>query len=628
MPSTIAATLDIREADDKPITQCIAEALAGKQMLLLIDNSEQVQAAARHISNILAACPSLKAIVTSREALRLSGARTIKVPPFELPDAGRLPPLAELKQIESVRLFTERAKAVREEFELTDENAADVVAICQRVDALPLGIELAASRVRAMQPARLLKALERRFNILTGGADDLLDHQKSLRELIAWSYDLLDDAERQLWRRLAVFVGGCTYEAAQTVCDPEDEFIVEIDVESLVDKSLVNLTLQAPQPGAAKLLNRPEDEEPRLTMLDTLREYALEQLHANGEGEALQQRYCEWCVDVAEQAEPELRGATQERWLRMLDREQNNFRGALETCLSEADSSLAPIALRLGAALWYFWYERGYLSEAHNWLVQALDATPGIRGRARAGAVTGLCTISRQQVHLRDAEIYAKQALELYTEAGDDHGVANILGQLGAIAVGQSDNERAADYLDRSLALLRNFDGDKDRLSFALVARGVIDHLGGDLDAAKAKYTEALDVGSELGNKDSIATALVNLGEIAEAEGQLDAAYTYYRDSLKLYGSLGFKVAIAYCMEVLAGMDCKHMDRPERAATLFGAADILRQEIDAPIEAFNADRLNQDIETTRTALGEHKFADAWQQGRNLGADAVIENLLT
>ena len=301
----------------------------------------------------------------------------------------------------------------------TPANARDVVEICRRVDALPLAIELAASRVRSMNPDRLLKALQRRFKVLTGGAEDLLDHQKSLRELIAWSYDLLTADEQRLWRKLAVFVGGCSMEAAQAVCDPDDEFVVEIDVESLIDKSLVNVGLQPTSSSASKMLS-PDEREPRISMLDTLREYALEQLVANGESVELHARYSQWCAALAEEAEPEFRGPNLERWLTRLDVEQNNFRGALEHCL-EGGPELAPTALRLGAALWFFWYERGYLSEARNWLQQALDTDTAGDSNARGGALVGASVIARQQKQLDEARRCADEARSLYASRSD-HG--------------------------------------------------------------------------------------------------------------------------------------------------------------------------------------------------------------
>ena len=624
VPATIASTLDIREADNKPITQAIAEALSDKNMLLLIDNSEQVQAAARHIGEIMRQCPSLKALITSREAINLSGARTIRVPPFELPDSKRLPPLDELRQFESVSLFVERAQAARQEFELTDDNAGDVVEICRRVDALPLAIELAAARIRSMQPDRLLKALDRRFKVLTGGAEDLLDHQKSLRELIAWSYDLLDPAEQRLWRRLAIFVGGCTMDAAQDVCDADDEFFVEVDVESLINKSLVNLEFDDAATGAGKLIDSGLSE-PRLRMLDTLREYALDQLNEAGERDQFQDRFNGWFLELAETAEPEFRGPKLETWLERLEREQNNFRGVLEDCLLEA-SGKAKMANQLCAALWFFWYQRGFLSEARSWLEQSLADASVAHDATYGKALHGLSVIARHQNQLPEAVQHANAALSVYRSLSDDAGIAASLVELGAVAERDGNYAEAAGYLDEALGLLRATGGRPDRLAHVLITRGVIFHIEGDLEEAKRYYAESLAVGSDLGDKNSIATATVNLGEIAELQGNLEEARDQYRASLKLYGELSHRLAVAYCLEVLAGLETR-LGNPADGALLFGAAEALREELDAPIESFNEARLTKDVQATRDAAGDATFEAKRSEGRQMAGETALLHAL-
>ena len=620
VPATIAATLDIREADNKPITQAISEALADKNILLLIDNSEQVQAAARHIGEIMKHCPNLKALITSREAVNLTGARTIRVPAFEMPDPQHLPPLEEVAKVEAVHLFVQRAQAARQEFELTEDNVVDVVEICRRVDALPLAIELAAARIRSMQPDRLLKALARRFKVLTGGAEDLLDHQKSLRELIAWSYDLLDPTEQKLWRRLAIFVGGSGMDAAQDVCDTEDEFLVEVDVESLVNKSLINLEFPETGSGAGKLVAQGAGE-PRLRMLETLREYALDQLSESGEKDELQQRYNDWYLGLAERAEPEFRGPKLESLLVELEAEQNNFRGVLEDCL-QAGVHDAELAIRLCASLWFFWYTRGFLSEARMWLEQGLGDSAAPRDEVYAKATHGLCVIARQQNQLEEATRHASEALALYRELGVDAGVAAALVELGAIAEREQNYAEAAVHLDEALELLRAAGGHPDLLAHVLITRGVIYHLAGELDQAKSFYSESLEVGSGLGDKNSIATATVNLGEIAEAQGDLEEARDQYRASLKLYGELNHRLAVAYCLEVLAGLETRLGEAAE-GAVLFGAAEALREELSAPIEAFNEERLNNDVQATRDALGDETYQTHHARGRQMSGERAV-----
>ena len=624
MPATIASVLEVRESSGRTIVEAIVDALRDKHMLLLIDNSEQVQAAARHIGEILRYCPKLKALVTSREAINLSGARTIRVPPFELPDSQRLPPVEELRQNEAVRLFLERAQAARDDFRLTPENAAAIVDICRRVDALPLAIELAAARTRTMDPARLLQALNQRFKVLTGGAEDLLDHQKSLRELIAWSYDLLDDAEKRLWRRLSIFVGGCTLEAAQQVCDVDDEFLIEVDVEPLVNKSLVAL-LEPGGRGADRLVAQ-GTEQPRLRMLDTLREYALEQLVASGERVLLQERCNRWFLSLAEQADGGFRGVASESWLRRVAVEQNNVRGVLESCLQTAEA--APTAARIASSLWFFWHQSGALSEGRSWLLQALDSVASGELSVIGKAHHGLSALERSRSELAEAARHAQHALAVYRQLDDSVGVASALIELGAVAEREQDNSKAARYLDEALALLRSVPGDsssvKDRLAHALNARGVIHHLNDQLDEARSFYEESLAFGTELGDKNAIATATVNLGEIAATQGRLEEARDRYLSSLHLYGELDFKLAIAYSLEVLAGLETR-LGEAEEGAVLFGAADALREEIAAPIESFNEERLNAEVQSTRMALGD-RFDDAWNRGRRMTSEEAIRQV--
>ncbi|NJN52564.1 MAG: adenylate/guanylate cyclase domain-containing protein [Gammaproteobacteria bacterium] len=351
----IADTLDIREEQGSSVVASLSTALQDKEMLLLMDNFEQVQSAARDLGELLKSCPRLKVLVSSREALRVAGAKEFSIPPLELPAPGRLPALDRVLQFEAVRLFIERARNARPDFEVTKDNVADVVAIIRRVDALPLAIELAAARIRTMTPERLLNSLSRRLKVLTGGSADLLDHQHTLRDLIAWSYDLLNDEEKELWQRMAIFCGGCSADAAQRVCDIDGTLDVELDAESLVTKSL--LTVEFDGTGADKVISG-HDEGARFGMLETLREFALEQLEASDDAPELRKRHWEWCVSLAQMAEPHFRGAEGIYWIDRLEREQENFRVAMVRCVDDPERG-ADAALKLAAALWFFWYERG-----------------------------------------------------------------------------------------------------------------------------------------------------------------------------------------------------------------------------------------------------------------------------
>jgi non-specific serine/threonine protein kinase len=530
-----------------------------------------------------------------------------------VPNVDALPSLEDLHEVESVRLFVARAQAVRDNFELTDDNAQHVVEICRRVDALPLAIELAASRVRTMSTERLLAALEQRFKVLTGGADDLLDHQKSLRELIAWSYDLLDESEQRLWRRLAVFSGGCEIKAAQEVCDPDDEYLIEVDIASLIDKSLVNVKLD---PGST---------DTRITMLESLRQYAREQLDDSNESELIQDRFRRWCVGVGFTDEETAMGSDFEEHLNQMDTEQNNVRAALEHCESERH---ADTALRLCGGLYQYWFTRGLFSEGIRWTEKALDLDNDNLTTARGRALKGLSTLLREQNRLDDALRHANEALEIYSSRfKDDKMRASVLCELSLIAQRRGDFDGANTYLDECIALARAESVSDLNMSFFLIVRGISEHLKGDLPAAKKFYLEGLSIGRDAGDKTRTANALVNLGEIIEAEGQYSEAYSHYRDSLKLWSDLQHKAAIAGCAEMIGGLEVRVNDRPSEAAFLFGAAEAIREELHVPVESFNLGRIEDDIRRTRQAIDQDEYLTAWGAGRSLGVDGVLRHVL-
>jgi len=376
---TIAQTLGVRVAGIGAPLESLKSFLRDRHLLLVIDNFEQVLGAAVELSELLAACPRLHVMVTSRAALRLSAERELLVPPLRLPDPPRDvtnlgPGHSAANECESVRLFVDRAQAVNGHFALTDDNAAAVAEICRRLDGLPLAIELAAARTRLLEPQAMLARLEHRLHLLTGGARDLPARQQTLRKTIAWSYDLLDPAEQLIFRRLAVFVGGCTLDAATAVCD------VKIDpldaVDSLVTKSLVHPVVTAPG-------------EVRLSMYETMREFGLEQLAWTGEVEAGRRRHAEYFLELAEQAEPELWGPTASAWHARLDAEHDNLRAALEWGLTAGGDAGSVLAPRLAAALARFWWTRSYHSEGRQWLTRALAIAPAgsaVRMKALHGA--------------------------------------------------------------------------------------------------------------------------------------------------------------------------------------------------------------------------------------------------
>ncbi|MFL5590675.1 MAG: ATP-binding protein [Ktedonobacteraceae bacterium] len=351
---TIAQTLDIREVTGQPLLEHVKQELQHKRMLLLLDNFEQVVTAGVQIVDVLAACPQLKILVTSREVLHVHAEHEFPLPPMALPDPGHLPDLAALSHYAAVALFLQRAQAIQPDFQLTQANARAIAEICVRLDGLPLAIELAAARMKLFPPQALLARLDQRLSVLTGTSRDVPTRQQTLRNTISWSYNLLDAAEQRLFRRLSVFVGGCTLEAVEAVCaageDGGEAGPVWESVASLLDKSLLQQTEQ-------------EGQEPRLLMLETIREYGLEVLAANGEMENTRQDHALYYVRLSEEAEPELVGPRQAIWLERLEREHENLRAVMQWSLEQAegergDGRTREIALRLGGALRQFWYMR------------------------------------------------------------------------------------------------------------------------------------------------------------------------------------------------------------------------------------------------------------------------------
>ncbi len=356
----IAQPLGVREIPGEPLLTTLQEYLRNKHALLLLDNFEHLTAAAAAVSALLAACPGVQVLVTSREPLRITGERELPVSPLALPDprqARGLSPGA-LLDYSAIRLFVERAQAVKPDFTLTEATAADVIAICRRLDGLPLAIELAAARVRILPPSQLLNRLDTRLKVLTGGNRDLPARQQTLRAAIEWSHELLDPGEQALFAHLAVFSGGCTFEAAEAVCGAAGALQLDVldGLDSLTQKSLLR-----PEDGA--------DGETRFTMLETIREYGLERLDATGHAETVRRAHADYFVTLAEAAEPQLTGADQVDWLNRLGAEHDNFRSAMGWL---EQGSEIETRLRIAAALWRFWWMRGHLAEGRGWLERAL----------------------------------------------------------------------------------------------------------------------------------------------------------------------------------------------------------------------------------------------------------------
>jgi len=563
---TVAKTLGVREAGEQTLLEGVKAHLRDQEMLLLLDNFEQVTAAAPAVSDLLASTRRLKVLVTSRAVLHVYGEHDFAVPPLTLPDRKHLPPVERLTQYEAVRLFIERAQALKADFAVTNENAPALAEICHRLDGLPLAIELAAARISLLSPQAILARLEYRLPMLTGGSRDLPARQRALRNTIDWSYDLLDEAEKTLFARVAVFVGSFSVEAAETVIShdgPPPAVSVLDGLTSLVDKSLLRYAAEHEAAG-----------EPRLTMLETIREYALERLSA-GEGvEPMRRRHAGHYVALAEKAEPELTGAQQREWLDCLEAEHDNLRAALSWALEQ---SAAEAAARLASSLWRFWYVRGYLSEGRRWLEQALTTGSALPAPLRAKALNGAGALAWAQGDYTSATALLKESLDAYRSLGDRRGTAGALNGLGVVAMAQGEYARAEAYYEESLALQREI-GDRRGIAGALNNLGQIALTHYDYARAVSLYEESLELGRAIGERNVIALALLNWGRVAQVRGDYARSRALLEESLALQRELNDRRGTGLSLANLGTLALHERDF-DRAASLYRESLALQREM-------------------------------------------------
>ncbi|HMA33429.1 MAG TPA: tetratricopeptide repeat protein, partial [Chloroflexia bacterium] len=486
VPAAIAGTLEVKESGGAALATTLGAYLRTRQLLLILDNFEHLAGAIPLVGDLLAAAPGLRLLVTSRAPLHLAGEITLPVPPLGLPDLAQVPDVAALAQYEAVALFLARAAEVQPEFRLTAENASAVAEICVRLDGLPLAIELAAVRVRQLPPAALLARLlgstgHASLPFLTSGAPHLPARQQTLRGAISWSYQLLAPPAQHLFAALAVFPGGCSLEAASTVAGPEGRRPPTVDSAAL-DVALVpelaalcesSLLRQEPTP----------DGTMRYRMLETIQEYAAEQLDESGQRAALWARQAAYYLALAETAAPELAGPAQDTWLARLAREVDNFRAALAWAL--APDGDADRALRLAAALGRFWQVRGYLSEGRRWLAGTLAAAPAAPAPLRARALALAGQLATDQGDYATARPWIAESLALYRALDDPAGIADALNRLGALSYYHGDYRQALALYHESLALRRTL-GDRDTIAISLNNLGILANNQGDYPAAAA----------------------------------------------------------------------------------------------------------------------------------------------
>lgn len=643
----VAQALGLRETSQRPLADLVSDFLKSRQLLIVLDNCEQVLAAAPALAALLVGCPALQLLATSRAPLRVRGEQLLPVPPLALPDRSAAPTLAELAQIEAVALLVQRARAADPAFALTAANAAAVVEVCARLDGLPLALELAAVRLNLLSPQALLALLTDRLTLLTYGARDAPPRQRTLRDTIAWSHDLLDAATQELFRRLAVFPSWFTLAAAAAVAGAAPDTVLD-GVSGLVDQSLLR---QADAPAGM----------PRFAMLETIREFGLERLEASGEGDAARRQHAEYVVSLVERPEQPPSLSEQRCWLDQLEAVQDDLRAALAWGL-ECDVALA---LRLGAALVPFWPARGHLSEGRRWLAWGLERGVTAPAHARLQALNAATRLAAAQGDAEQAVALAEETLTLASAIDDRRSLGRALDQLATVAMLQGDYARAYALFAEALAIAQEV-ADKPGLAAFWHGLAVIEAGQGERDRATAHSEVALALYRELGEHVRAAIVLQNLGAFADYEGDRSGAASRYGEALAVYRELENKLGIGRVVAKLGNLAARsgddasatrsyaealpmlrdHDDRPsaaealvglgvvaaergsaEQAARLFGAATVLGEAagyvLHPPIQLWH----DETLTAVRATLGEARFVAAWDAGRALSLEQAVAEAL-
>jgi predicted ATPase len=611
------------------LQETLASYLRERHILLVFDNFEHVLPAATLVSDLLASAPGVKVLATSRARLGLQAEREYRVEPLPIPDQESLPPLAVLSTFDAVELFTSRAQALRPDFSLTNENASTVAEIVCRLDGLPLAIELAAARVKLLSPEALLDRLDRRLSTLTGGARDLPARQRTLRDTIAWSHDLLDAPEKILFRRLSVFVGGWTLEAAEAVAAVDAGETVDAfqALATLVDQSLVD---EWPTPDTIA-------DEPRYGMLETIREFASEQLATSGEIIPVERAFETFLIGKVEAAEAGLRGPDQPLWLDRLEAEHDNLRAALGRVLEREDGD---IAVRLARRLWEFWWIRGHPGEGRSWLERALALAgeEDMAGRAAAEfglgklwlevgnydtaekhfrksldarrqlgdavvvaeVLSALAQIAVNRLAYAEARRLGEEAVTIALDSGDRRGAATALRILGMVAREQGEYARALELLEESMALWRSL-GDSAWTARLASQLGITHRLAGNAEEAERFLTTSRQLHTELGDRFALAVVASHSGHLAFDRGDVVRAIALYADALSGFESVGDPEGVLEAIEWLAVTAATRGDAV-RALRLFGAASTAREALHLP------PRLESDEKRVAPAIEEAKKA--------------------
>lgn len=606
---TIASALGLREEPGQTLLEQITEMVGAQRVLLVIDNFEHVMDAVGDVDAILAGCPSMAALVTSRVRLGLYGEQEYPVPPLQRPDLTRLPPLPELAQNESIALFVQRARALKPDFRLTEANAAAVAEICVRLDGLPLAIELAAARIKLLNPQAMRARLDKRLPLLTGGSRNLPERQQTLRNAIAWSYDLLSSDDQSLFRALSVFTGGWTFEAADAIVSGGSLPALDVfeGLSSLVDKSLI-------------VQREDERGDIRFGMLETIREFGLDRLTHDGELVVVRECHCQFFRDLADRAARELLGEEQDFWFAQIELEYDNLRASLDWCVEHDAANGVALAGKLGR----FWYQRGYMSEGRQWLETLIDRAPDADPVDRALALYSLAALTAYQGDYARSRPLAEACLQIYRALDDSAGIAMTLNVLGVTAMHEERLGEANAMWEESLKLFRELQ-DQRNMAVLLGNLSWSASLAQSYERAMAYIEESLTLARRMRDRASMAAAVQNLGLVALEMGDIERADASFTEGLVLGREIGSQLDMAECLEGCAAVAGARGDW-DRAGRLYAAAAAARSVIGVPLPEW--DQIHQKhLARAREHLDGASWASIWETGYRLTLSEVVGEVL-
>jgi predicted ATPase/class 3 adenylate cyclase len=610
VPSVIAQALVVREQAGRDLLETLADHLRDRHLLLVIDNSEQVIEAGPALARLVDEAPRLTILATSRAPFHISAEREYQVPPLTVPDPSRGGDLDAVRASEAVALFTERVAAVKPGFRLTDQNASAVAQIAARLDGLPLALELAASRLKVLTPEALLERLDQRLSLLTGGARDAPERQRTLRTTIEWSHDLLGVEEQRLFARFGTFNGGWSLEAAEAICGPGLGVEVLDGLGTLLDHSIVRQ-------------GETDDGEPRFTMLETIREFAVERLAASGEEEDLRTRHLEHFRNLAEEAGPQLTRENRGHWVARLEVDHDNLRAALDWAERTGD---ADAGLRTVAAVWRFWLQRGHLSEGRDRLQRILSMPEaGIRSPARARALSALGGITYWQNDYPPMRAAYREAVDIAREVGDKRLLASALLDLSFAPYIERDHDGVEPILREGLAVAQEA-GDRILTAQFWSSMGFLEFLRGNPVAALQIRATAIEIYREEGQVWELAQEMGGQAMISRAAGDLDGAKRHARESLQLVVKANDTLSISMGLMPLAHI-ANDQGQHERAARLLGASARIRDELGGGIPPELGGQWGDPVQNAQEALGEQAYLRARAEGYAMDTETAVAHAL-